>query len=358
MKNKKINLRGMKKLYAFGKKRSLDLSLSENPLGCSPMVSSAFKKLKLNFNDYPKVNGGSLKKALSKKLSINEKLFFIANGSESIINMIPRILCKPNDEVIIPQLTFPMFKTCSELAGLKTKLIKMKNNLEIDLNGILKRITNKTKLIFICNPNNPTGNVLSKNKLISFLNKVPNSVLVVLDEANIEFAGETLINEVIKRRNLIILRTFSKGFGLANLRIGFAVASKLIINKLEEEINIFPISGISEKLAIAALEDDLFLKKTKQFIKKERTFLKESLSEIKFKVFPSQANNLFIKLPKSINKEVFLEEINKSDISLVKGNNFGELDNQFFRISPRKRKINEEFLKRVKVILENKKISR
>mgnify|MGYP000321368639 CR=1 FL=1 len=257
----------MKKLYAFGSKKSLDLSLSENPLGCSPRVSSTFRKLKINFNDYPKVNGNDLKKALSQKLSINENLFFIANGSESIINMIPRILCKPNDEVIIPELTFPMFQTCSELAGLKTKIIKMNKNLEIDLNGILKGITNRTKLIFICNPNNPTGNVLSKKRLISFLDKVPKKVLILLDEANIEFAGETLVNEVSKRNNLVILRTFSKGFGLANLRVGFAVAPAPIINKLEEEINVFPVSGLSENLAISALSDDLFINKTKEFIK-------------------------------------------------------------------------------------------
>ena len=358
MKNIKIKPRGMKKLYAFGSKKSLDLSLSENPLGCSPRVSSTFRKLKINFNDYPKVNGNDLKKALSQKLSINENLFFIANGSESIINMIPRILCKPNDEVIIPELTFPMFQTCSELAGLKTKIIKMNKNLEIDLNGILKGITNRTKLIFICNPNNPTGNILSKKILISFLDKVPKKVLILLDEANIEFAGETLVNEVSKRNNLVILRTFSKGFGLANLRVGFAVAPAPIINKLEEEINVFPVSGLSENLAISALSDDLFINKTKEFIKKERLFLESNLIKIGFNVFPSQANNLFIKLPNSINKGRFLKEITRADISLVDGINFGKSTSQFFRVSPRKRIVNKEFLKRVKIIIEKEKISR
>lgn len=347
-----IQSRTMRRMYALSKKRAIDLSLSENPLGCSPLVIRALKKIQVRFNNYPSPNGKELRDKLSQKLFISKNNLFVANGSESIINDLPRIFCNIGDEVLVPELTFPMFAVCSELAGAKVVLIKMTSVLGIDLLKIQKNISKHTTMVFLCNPNNPTGSILSRDKLIKFVRQVPKNILIVVDEANIEFGGESLVDEVIKQNNLIVLRTLSKGFGLASLRIGFAVASKEIIQKLKEETPIFQISEISEQLACVALDDDDFLQRTKQIIKEQRMFLEQELVKLGFVVFPSEANNLFVKLPSFLSAKQFTEKLNINGISVIMGSNFEGFYNSFFRVSVRDAAINKMFIKKIKEIVK------
>lgn len=221
--------KAMKQLYAFTTKRAIDLSLSENPLGCSPLVLAAAKNLTVNINDYPLTNGCLLKKALADHFTLSENNFFIANGSEAIINYLAKVFGRVGDEVLVPALTFPLFAISTKLAGKKLVKVKMTTNLGINLVAMRKAISAKTCLIFLCNPNNPTGAVLPQQAILDFLECVPKNVLLVVDEANIEFAGESVISEIKNRDNLLVLRTFSKGFGLAGLRVGFATANNLFV---------------------------------------------------------------------------------------------------------------------------------
>lgn len=350
MKNNKPNQpRAMKKLYALTEKRPIDVSLSENPLGCSPIVSSALQQLQIDFNDYPLPNGKQLREKLSEKLLLSIDTIFVANGSESIINDLPKIFCKPGDEVIIPKLTFPMFAVCSQLANLDVVSVKMTDDLGIDLDKIINAISEKTTMIFLCNPNNPTGSVLPKNQILQFINQVPKSVLVVVDEANIEFGGESVMSEVVNQDNLIVLRTLSKGFGLATLRIGFAVANQNIIQKLEEETPIFQISDISEKLACVALDDDQFIQRTKQFTANQRLFLQNNLKKLGFTLFPSEANNLFVKIPHFLSANQFVKKLAQKGISVVFGSSFDGFDDSFFRVSIRGEETNQKFIQKIEV---------
>lgn len=342
--------RGMKKLYALGTKRAIDLSLSENPLGCSPLVAKRLKSNNFAFNDYPVPNGAKLKKALAERFNCQKENLFVCNGSEAIINAIPKILAKPGDEAIVPALSFPMFALCSELAKLTVQLAPMDKQLGIDLMAIKTLINQKTKLIFICNPNNPTGSVIPKQKLIDFIEKIPSSVLIVIDEANIEFGGESVIELAISKPNLIVLRTFSKGFGLAGLRIGFALGNQNLITKLEEETPVFPISGLSEELTISALQDSSFITKTRAFIDEQRNLIQKELENLEFTVFPSQANNLFVRLPESLPTDAFDKAMEQANISLVSGSSFAGFDDRFFRVSPRLEKINQIFLKTIRKV--------
>jgi len=351
-KNQIIQSRAMNKLYALTEKRSIDLSLSENPLGCSPMVSSALKQLLINFNDYPSPHAKQLRKKLSDKFALSLGNFFVANGSESIINYLPKVFCKAGEEIIVPKLTFPLFMVCSELAGAQVINVKMTNNLGIDLLAIIENTSNDTKMIFLCNPNNPTGSILAKKKIINFLKKVPKKVLVIIDEANIEFGGESVIGEINNQKNLIVLRTFSKGFGLATLRIGFAVANNAIIQKLKEETPIFQISGISEQLACIALEDDDFIKRSKEIVTKQRLFLKQKLIKMGFIVFPSEANNLFVKLPNFLPGEKFVEKLKEKGLSVVMGSNFEGFNDSFFRVSIRNENTNKAFIYKLEEIIK------
>ncbi len=352
MKKSQTQPRAMKKLYALTEKRPLDLSLSENSLGCSPLVSDALSELRVEFNDYPAPNGKQLRNELAQKFSLRADNLFVANGSESVINDLPRIFCNIGDEVIVPELTFPMFKICSELAGARVLVVKMTDLLGIDLLEILESISGRTRMIFLCNPNNPTGSVVSREAIISFIKKVPKNVKVVVDEANIEFGGESVIDQAVRRNNVIVLRTLSKGFGLATLRVGYAVASREIIQKFEEETPVFQLSGISEQLACIALKDDEFLRKTKQMTTAQRIFLRNELEELGFTIFPSDSNNLFVKVPSFLSVEQFAEQLGVKGISVVMGSSFDGFDDSFFRISVRDAQTNEGFIRKMKEIVE------
>lgn len=341
-------LPSFRNLYAFGKKLPMDLSLSENPLGCSPRVSVALKRLRQkDFFDYPDPDCSQLKSAISERFQVEIGCIFVANGSEAIIKLLPQALLKPEDEVIIPELTFPMFDIASKMSNGKVVPSKMTPDFDIDLEDVKSKITKNTKLIFLCNPNNPTGRVIPKKNIIDFVKST--TVPVVVDEANIEFGGQTVIREVKKLKNLIVLRTFSKGFGLAGFRIGFCVASKEIVRLLEQVSQPFPVSTLAEKAALIALGDTQFIKKTKKFMDCERAFLSQELEKRGLEVIKSKANNLFVRVPNSSTKVV--ELLNERGVSVVDGSSFNVESVNFIRVSPRLRKTNEKFVKVIDQLL-------
>lgn len=341
-----------RKLYAFGEKLPIDLSLGENPLGCSPKVVVALKDISLkDFFDYPDPDSLELKSALSKMFQINSEGIFVANGSEAIIKLLPQAILKSDDEVIIPILTFPMFEKAVQLVGGKVILSKMTKDFDINLSDIRKRITKNTKLIFLCNPNNPTGKVIPKDIILEFVRST--NILVVVDEANIEFGGNTVIREAQNTDNLIVLRTFSKGFGLAGLRIGFCVANPSVIERLKQIGQPFPVSSIAQKLAITALKDKKFMLKTQQFMKKEREFLTLELQNRGFNVVKSEANNLLVKVTPIFKSSTdFSQQLKLKGVSIVDGINFNGLGTNFLRVSPRLRLINEQFINAIDELLE------
>jgi len=349
--NNNTSKTSFRKLYAFGTKLPIDLSLSENPLGCSPRVAMALKGLSdKDFFDYPDPDSSKLRMVLAKKLQVEAASIFVANGSEAIIKLLPQVLLNDNDEVVIPELTFPMFEIATKLAGGKVVFSKMTDEFAIDIDDIEARISKNTKLIFLCNPNNPTGQIIQKQSILNFVKSVKANVIV--DEANIEFAGETVIREVRKLRNLIVLRTFSKGFGLAGFRVGFCVANRDVVERLKGAGQPFPVSTIAQKAAILALEDEQFMKKTKDFMKKERKFLTKELSLREFKVVRSKANNLLVKVNKVFKSSTeFVNKLNEKGVSVVDGASFKGLNGQFIRVSPRLRTTNEKFIKAIDDIL-------
>lgn len=340
-----------RKLYAFGKKLPIDLSLSENPLGCSPKVVVALKDISLkDFFDYPDPDSLELKSALSKMFQINSEGIFVANGSEAIIKLLPQAILKPDDEVIIPILTFPMFEKAVQLVGGKVILSEMTKDFDINLSDIRKRITKNTKLIFLCNPNNPTGKVIPKDIILKFVSST--NILIVVDEANIEFGGDTVIRESQDINNLVVLRTFSKGFGLAGLRIGFCVANPSVVERLKQIAQPFPVSSIAQKLAVTALKDKGFMFRTKQFMKKEREFLTRELENRGLEVTKSKANNLLVKVTPIFKSSTdFVRQLNSRGVSIVDGINFNGLSTDFVRVSPRLRSVNKKFIQEVDEIL-------
>ena len=337
-----------RKLYAFGTKLPIDLSLSENPLGCSPKVSSVLKNLtQADFFDYPDPDCNQLKKLISRRFEINADSIFVANGSEAIIKLIPQVMLKPGDEVIVPRLTFPMFEIAARMSNAKIVSSEMTPDFDIDLKDIKSKITQKTKLIFICNPNNPTGKVIPQKAIMDLLKTTKTNIIV--DEANIEFGGQTVITETNRFKNLIVLRTFSKGFGLAGLRIGFCVASKNIVRLLQQASQPFPVATVAEKAALVAFADTQFIKKTKEFMKSEREFLNRELKKRGFEVVRSEANNLLVVIPPFIPDLV--RRLSEKGVSVVDSSAFNLNEVKFFRVSPRLREVNRKFINVIDQIL-------
>ena len=339
------------KLYAFNKKLDIDLSLSENPLGCSPRVFSVLKKDLESIVKYPDPNSSKLISFLAKEFKTSKNQVLLGNGSESLIDLICRTLVKPKEEVILPELTFPLFERAILLGNAKPVFAEMRRDFQIDLETIKNRVTKQTKLIIIVNPNNPTGKTINRQTLLRFIEEIK-PIPILVDEANIEFGGKTLAFDIKDNSNLLILRTFSKTFGLAGLRIGFLIGSAKIIDKLRQFIQPFPLNGFAENAAIIALGDRSFIKKTKGFMAQEREFLTNELRKRGFMVFNSDANNFLVQVNTLFpSASSFVKLLNKNNVSVINGKSFRGLGDKFIRVSPRTRKMNSAFIKVIDKIL-------
>jgi len=248
------------------------LASNENPLGPSPLVLTALHKLDPELARYPDGNGYVLKAALSKKLNVDISQITLGNGSNDVLEIIARTFVQPSQQVIYSRYAFAVYPIVTQAIGAKHGVVDA-IDWGHDLAGMLTRIDKNTRLIFIANPNNPTGTWLTREQLIEFLDQVPANVIVVLDEAYYEYAhhpamkisdfpdGMTLLPDY---PNLIVTRTFSKAYGLAGLRVGYAVASPVITNLLNRVRQPFNVNSYALHAAAAALDDQTHLQKSVQ----------------------------------------------------------------------------------------------
>lgn len=337
------------KLYCKQKRKAdIDLGLTENPFGCSLLLEKAFLSGINDICSYPEKRVNDLKKEIARFFNLKREMILLGNGADSLIDLVCRVFINKDDKVVIPKVSFPFFRMRVEICGGRSFLVEMRNDLKMDVKGLKKEIEKGGKLVFIANPNNPTGELIKKSVLIDLIKS--SGALFVLDEANIEFGDEkqSLIKEVDKIDNLIVIRSFSKGFGLAGLRIGFLAAKREITSILEAIFLPFPVSNFSLKAAKMVLKDKGFIKKTKEKSRKERRFLVKNLKKLGFKVFPSESNNLLVKIPKGVKRSDFFKSLQENNIGVIQGSFFDGLDDQFFRISVQSEKINKLFISAIK----------
>lgn len=328
-----------------------DLSLSENPLGCSPKVFSVLKKSLSDIHKYPDPASSRLKNALSDKFAIAQDSIVVTNGSEALIDLIPRAFLNPGDEVILPVVNFPLIERMVILNRGRAVFSKMTSSFDIDIADIKKKVTKKTKIVFLCNPNNPTGKVLPRRQILA-LAKAISPILLVVDEANIEFGGDSVVKAVKRQQNIFVIKTFSKGFGLAGLRIGIGFGPKELIAAMDAIRQPFGLHALAEHAAIAALNDVDFIEKTRKHMNREREFLTKQLRKRGFEVVDSQANNLLVRVDKLFGTSTrFCELLSQKGVSVVNCNSFRGLGEKFIRVSPRKRFVNREFLRVVDTLL-------
>ncbi len=290
----------------YGISDSIKLASNENPLGPSPKAVEAIKGAMENLNRYPDASGHDLTKKISESLGIGQENIVLGNGSDEIIGMLARALIQARDEVIMPWPSFIMYDIMIRSVGAIPVYVPL-NSLSIDLNSIQNRITQKTRMIFLCNPNNPTGTVFSETDFKTFLEGIP-EVVVVVDEAYIEFVRDKKCARSIDYLNadmpVVTLRTFSKAYGLAGLRIGYGIMPQVIADLINKIRLPFNANSLAQVAAIAALEDKNFLEKTVDLVHEGLDFLYDSLERLGIKYFPSQANFFLIDVEKDAD-EVF-----------------------------------------------------
>ena len=281
----------------LGIKNVIKLASNENPLGASLKVVEAIKLSLKDAHRYPDGNGYELKRAISQHLDVALEMISLGNGSNELLELIARVfVCKNTDEVIFSQYAFVVYPLVTQALGATAKVAPAKDYSH-DLNAMLELINDNTKLIFIANPNNPTGTLVSDDEIYNFLIKIPSDIPVVLDQAYFEYlnVSDEVVDWLNEFDNLIITRTFSKAYGLAGLRVGYSVCSPIIadfINRVREPFN---VNHTAQVAAICALSDLDYLEQSKKVNNNGLRQLESGFKKLKLSYIPSHANFIAVK---------------------------------------------------------------
>lgn len=273
----------------------MKLDSNENQLEHILNIGNIVKDIDPRF--YPDVTISDLRNKLSQKYNIPMNEIFCSNGSDNLIKIITFCLVSYKDEVLIPEIAFPTYEIAAKMKECFYKLIPLKNY-GIDLDATLNAISDKTKLIWISNPHNPTGTLLTGEEIDSFLSKVPENIYVVLDEAYIEYLTVDTYSGLDfykKYKNIIILRTFSKAHGLAGARVGFGFAREDIVSKLSLGLGPFDVNSYAQKLAYYAIDDDKYVELTKTATAKEIIKYESLCNELNLEFIKSYTSFIMIK---------------------------------------------------------------
>ena len=293
---------GLRKAFA-SKGGLLELGSNENCYGPSPDIQIGLQTELSAIFRYPDPSGKALKLAIAEKYQVPQECIALGNGSHELLMQFAQVFAGPDDEVLLSRYCFAVYAIAVHAVGAQLKVAEafdLQHSMPLghDLNALLAGITAKTKLIFFANPNNPTGTWFSFIQLSNFLAAVPANVLVVVDEAYIEYANNSEIQSalaLIKNfPNLIVTRTFSKAYGLAGLRVGFAIADASIVQLLEPIRESFNVNAIALHAAGLALADDTHLAKVCANNAIEREWLQSQLTAMSLQVLPSQTNFLLV----------------------------------------------------------------
>lgn len=280
----------------LGLKEVIKLASNENALGPSPKAIDAIKKNLSRINRYPDSNGFYLKKELAKRQKVSVSNIILGNGSDEIIDIIIKTLVEDDECVLTADTTFLEYEIISKVNAREVLTVPLKS-FKYDLPAMRKKMTAKTKLIFIANPNNPTGTYVNKYELKEFLNQLPKKCVLVMDEAYDTFIDVDDFPEslsYISNKNVIVMRTFSKAYGLAGLRVGYAIANLNLISSMEKARQPFNVNMLAQAAALAALSDKEFLRKTRDVVLEGKYYLYEELKKLGLSYVSSEANFILI----------------------------------------------------------------
>ncbi|HSI38367.1 MAG TPA: histidinol-phosphate transaminase [Methylotenera sp.] len=277
----------------------IKLASNENPLGISPKAEFAIQEALLDIARYPDGNSFALRDAVSKKFNVAPEQIVFGNGSNDILELAARAFLTAGSETIYSQHAFAVYPLVTQATG-ATGVVVPAKDFGHDLRGMLTAITTKTRMIFVANPNNPTGTLLGKEELLAFLGQVPKNVLVVLDEAYDEYLSAAHKSEAIswlsEFENLIISRTFSKAYGLAGLRVGFGLMHADIADMMNRVRQPFNVNSVAQAAAVASLADDDFVARSYALNQAGMAQLTQGLQKLNLEYIPSLANFVSFKV--------------------------------------------------------------
>ena len=281
----------------YGISDSVKLASNENPLGASPKALVAIQKSLAALHRYPDGAGHRLVHRIAESNGIPSENIVIGNGSDDIIALLIRALVQPGDRVVIPRPSFLMYEISAKAAGAVIDAVPLKD-MAMDLDTMAGCVDNTTRLVFICNPNNPTGTIVSQAAFDRFMAQLPENVVVVVDEAYIEFARDP---ECLKTgrpsdldRPLVTLRTFSKVYGLAGLRVGYGIMPAMLAEMLHRVRQPFNVNALAQAAAIAALDDTDFLNQTLDLVHRGLDALYAGLDRLGLTYYNTQTNFFLI----------------------------------------------------------------
>jgi histidinol-phosphate aminotransferase len=334
----------------YGIKNPVKIASNENPLGPSPKALKAVEAALKNLHRYPDAGAYYLVNKLAKKLSVSPANIILGTGSDEVIGMLTRVFLQPGDEAILSEHSFLMYEIMIRCDGAIPVWIPLKS-LDIDLDEMKRRITPKTRMIFLTSPNNPTGMIIRKKEFDRFIEGIPPEIVIVLDEAYIEFATDTeCLNGLAyldSGRAIVALRTFSKIYGLAGLRIGYGVMPEEMASLLNRVRQAFNTNSLAQIAATAALDDDEFLQKTLTTVREGLKFLYAALDEMGVSYFPTQSNFFLIDVKQSAD-EVFKRML-KQGVIVRSMNSYGLP--QYLRINAGLPAENERFIEAFRKVL-------
>ena len=338
--------------YIPGKSKegAIKLASNENPLGTSPKAVERMRQIIDNVSLYPDQISYKLRIKLADKYNLKPENFIIGNGSDEIMSLIAGAFIEYGDNAIISKVTFSKYEISTLFFGGIPKFVPLLNGV-YNLEEMLTKIDNRTKLIFLCNPNNPTGTYFPHNKLLNFIRNVPKDIIIIIDEAYGEYVeAEDFPNSISileKYSNIIILKTFSKIYGMAGLRLGYGISNPDLIKILYKIKEPFNVNYIAHEAGIAALDDIEFVKKSIELNKNGKYYLYNELNKLNLKYYPTQANFIYIELEKNC-IEVF-EKLMDMGIVIRPLNSFG-VDNSI-RVTIGTQSQNEFFINCLRKIL-------
>jgi histidinol-phosphate aminotransferase len=277
----------------------IKLASNENPFGPSPLALAALQKAVVGVNLYPDGNAFYLKQKLAAKLGVEPANLVLGNGSNDIIEFVAHALLAPGVDVVVSQYCFAIYPIVTKLFGANVITVPAKDYGH-DLPAMLKAITPATRVVFVANPNNPTGTLVPREELIQFVNDVPDDVLLVMDEAYIEFLDDAVnlvpLIRLGARKNLVLMRTFSKIYGLAGLRVGYGIATAEFISALEKIRQPFNLNLLAQAAALAALDDEEHVRKTRANNFSGLEFFQRAFRALKLEYVPSAANFILVRV--------------------------------------------------------------
>ncbi len=335
----------------YGLEKVVKLASNENSLGPAIQVIDTIQSEAKNVNLYPDSDSRELKKALAAKYELEQQRIFLGNGSDEILDLLMTLILNPGDEVIQADPAFIKYELAVKSRGGSSVKVPLTDNYRHDLEAMEAEITDQTKAIMICNPNNPTGTMLKKKEIEDFLERVSDEILIVVDQAYHEYvtADEAFdgVELLKKHSNLMLMRTFSKAYGLAGMRIGYALADQELIDYLNRIRGPFNINSLAQKAAVTALESESHLEICHNLNKKEKEFLYQKFDELGLEYIKTEANFMMVdtELPAA---DVF-QKLQQRGVIIRPGNQFGM--DSWIRVTVGTRADNEYFIRNLKKVL-------